>query len=391
MAEWWHECCAAAAPHRVRREGRQGEKKPRPQSGQPRSPWGGGLPPVGRRGPAHAPPGAEGVPAPPAGRALPRLSPPRPRPWGRRDWLRGAGRSTGRPAAATRARGRAGGTSGPSRQRFLRLCVRGRGRERTLQLGLCVRDRVRGSLRARGWCAWTSGQPPAGVCVWGQGWERRPPPPPVWAAVVRTATLRWGRVREERGRQPTPTLGVLTCARTADTSGPHPALARPGGGGWGGRPAAGAGAAPWRAGPNGRSRGAGRRPPRAAPVRERPSPARAPGLSRATCAGRPREAGSGAGSAALRAAPLGAELGSPPRGWRRTGRRRPLSSPLRGWGPGPGPAGPPRRPRYLRAGARGGGRWGKFVSVVGCAARRGRSGRAGVSVCSQGSGRRAAG
>lgn len=109
--------------------------------------------------------------------------------------------------------------------------------------------------------------------------------------------------------------------------------------------------------------------------------------------------------------------GAAPGGRERRGQRRPPRGPARrgarlpaprlaadgpaapallpfkgvGAGAGPGPAGPPRRPRYLRAGARGGGRWGKFVSVVGCAARRGRSGRAGVSVCSQGSGRRAAG
>lgn len=70
---------------------------------------------------------------------------------------------------------------------------------------------------------------------------------------------------------------------------------------------------------------------------------------------------------------------------------RALPSLLRGEGRGPGRAGPdPHLPRYLRAGAREGGRWGKFVSVVGCAARRGRSGRAGGSERSQGSGRRAA-
>lgn len=99
------------------------------------------------------------------------------------------------------------------------------------------------------------------------------------------------------------------------------------------------------------------------------------------------ERGSGQPTAAARPLPATCS-GAPPRCPAARGRTgRALPSFLGGWGR----AGPdPHLPRYLRAGAREGGRWGKFVSVVGCAAQRGRSGRAGGSERSQGSGRRAA-
>lgn len=114
-----------------------GEKKPSPQNGQ-HCLWDGCLALVGRSGPGHAPPGAEGIRASQAVRPA--------------GLLRGAGRNTGRPTgrptAATCARGRAGDTSGPTQQWFLRLCVHGWGHERTLQLGMC--NQVWGSLRAWG-------------------------------------------------------------------------------------------------------------------------------------------------------------------------------------------------------------------------------------------------